>query len=140
MAKKFDLSGCSVDTALETEGVWRDIGDGATLKIARLNNPKYTACFNRLIRPFRRQIQAGTLAESKQAELMAEALAETVLLDWKGVYAEDAELPYSKQEARRILADPQYSPFLAQVVELAQDEAAYRQMEVETELGERLPG
>lgn len=132
----FDLHKIATDTVKETDGVWREAGNGLRLKIARWNNPKYVRRINELQKPYRAQVQAGTLSEEKKAEIAAQAMSETILLDWDGMFAGGEPLPYNRQEAARILANPMYQSFFTIVMSFAQDEAAYRVEEVRTELGE----
>jgi hypothetical protein len=134
----FDLHEIATDTVKETDGVWREAGNGLRLKIARWNNPKYVRRINELQKPYQAQVRAGTLSDEKKAEIAAQAMSETILLDWDGMYAGGEPLPYSRQGAAAILADPRYQSFFTIVMSFAQDEAAYRVEEVRTELGESL--
>ncbi len=66
---------------LEEKGVWtkyRDVG----LLIARSNNVKYRAKFRKVIEPYQDVEGNINCSEEKSAELLAIALADTVLLDW----------------------------------------------------------
>jgi len=135
--KKFDLSSIAINEELEVAGVWHDVGDGLRLKIARANNPRYVRLFNELVAPYRRMIQAGTLPDDKQAALTAEAVSKTILLDWEGMHIDGVATPYSQPLAKQILEQPRYTSFFTLVMTLAQDEAAYREREIQIDLGER---
>lgn len=76
----------TVNTA-ETQGVWYDFGNGASLLIARAGgaNKAYEAMMTRLLRPLQRQIQTGTVQTDVLVRNNKQAYAETVVLDWKGV-------------------------------------------------------
>lgn len=75
-----DLSDIRTDSALEQEGVWRPYM-GAEFKIASANNPKY-------LRAIRRHVASIPASKAKDPAhldpLIAKALAETVLLEWRG--------------------------------------------------------
>lgn len=132
----FDLSKYAIDKNKETQGVWHAIGDGLKLKVARYNNPEYVRKYQELIGPHRNTIKAGTMSEEEKANLAADALSKTVLLDWDGLYIGGKEIPYSTAEAKRILADTRYATFFGWVMDLAQSETAFREVEVARELGE----
>jgi len=132
----FDLNAIATDTKKEIEGVWYDVGDGLQLKVARMNNPQYVKRLNEVSAPYRAQVKAGTLSDEKKAELAAGVMAETILLDWRGMFLGGKPLPYSRKKAAEILADPRYQAVFSLVMSFAQDEAAFRIEEVKTELGE----
>jgi hypothetical protein len=54
-----------------------------------------------------------------------------VLLDWQGLQRGGAPVAYSPREAAAILADPAYKDFRDLVVELAGDQEAYRERDLE---------
>ena len=135
--KKFDLSNLAIDVESGISGVWHDLGDGLKLKVARANNPKYIRLFNELIGPYRRMIQAGALPDDKQAGITAEAVSKTILLDWEGMHIDGVATPYSQVRAKEILEQPKYATFFTLVMTLAQDEAAYRERGLQTDLGEQ---
>ena len=93
------------DSTKEQEGVWHEMGDGLNMRIARIGNPKYQKRFQALSKPHRRAIRRGTLADEVAEKLMVQCLAETIVLDWNGLEENGAELPYSVENAVKILMD-----------------------------------
>lgn len=95
-----DLKKTKTDPKLELEGVWITYDEDAAFKIARLRNPAALAAFQEKTRFLR-----GKLSEAKQTELMTEIIAEHVLLDWKNVNIGGDPLPYTKENAMRVLVE-----------------------------------
>ncbi|MFX4220699.1 MAG: hypothetical protein ACMVO3_06715 [Thalassobaculum sp.] len=128
-----DLSRFKTDTALEDEGVWTtiDAASDAEIRIARIGNRRYRETMAKRLKPYRRALRAGTLDDSVTERLTAEVLAETVLLDWRGLTVDGAPLPYSRETARDLLLDPAYRDFRDLVVELAGELDLYRERDLE---------
>lgn len=124
-----DIGALRTDTALEEEGVWRDIGDGARLKIARLGNPAYKAEWEKRSKPYKRQIRNDSLPTEKANELLYQCLARAVLLDWDGLDEDGQPVPYSRENAVRLLRE--IRDFRDLVVSLADDAEAYRREAIE---------
>jgi hypothetical protein len=117
---------------LESEGVWIELGEGARIKVARMNNPRHSAALRRVTKPYRRQIEAGTLNEDISYRLIGEAMAEGILLDWEGLDEQGEPLKYSPKAARDLLVNPQLRDFRAQVESAANDAEQFRLEEIET--------
>lgn len=62
-----------------------------TFYVARMNdsNPQYAARLAAVTKPFKRQIDAGTLPNEKAKELTKEVFLSTVLKGWENVKASD---------------------------------------------------
>lgn len=134
-----DLKNFRLDTEKADDGVWVDMGNNAQIKIAWMNNPAYVKLFTQLSKPYARLAKQGQLPEDKAKTIMAEVMSKTILLDWQGLKIDDQVVPYSQKKAQEILLAPEYAPFFTFVVETAQDEANFRQEEIEQELGESQP-
>ena len=93
------------DSEKEQEGVWHEMGEGLEMRIARIGNPKYQKRFQALSKPHRRAIRRGTLADEVAEKLMVQCLSETIVLDWKGLEEDGVEIPYSVENAVRLLMD-----------------------------------
>ena len=101
-----DISKFQTNKSLEEEGVWVDVdGNGTKIKVARINNPRYKKYFQKITKPYKRQIRNGTLAEELAEKLLVDALANTILLDWQGFTKEGADFPYSVDNARSFLQE-----------------------------------
>ena len=124
-----DIARWKTDETLENEGVWQPAGEGCELKIARLGNPESTRLLRRYERKYRRQIDNGTLSPEKDAEITARVYAEAILLDWRGMKESGVEVPYSTENAFRLLNE--YRELREMVADYAKDAEAYRQAELE---------
>ncbi len=94
------------------------------------SNRKFSNRLQALLRPYDRAIKAGTMSEEKAASIMAQTMAETVLLGWENVFDRDGEkLPFSVASAKQLLLD---LPELRTVIlEEAQNAANFIAEEVE---------
>lgn len=117
------------DKALETDGKWFDIGDGARLKIARSNNHVYREELARLLQPYRATARAGVLKPAVLDPAMTRALARGVLKDWEGVSVGEKVVKYSEEAAERLMTD--FPDFRELVSELAEQRESYLAEEVE---------
>lgn len=66
-------------------------GSIPTFYVARMNeaNPQYAARIAALMKPYKRQIDAGTLPDAKMREITKEAFLSTVLKGWQNVELSD---------------------------------------------------
>ena len=126
-----DLNKLRTDLNRESDGVWVDIGDGASIKVARIGNPRHSAILRKLSAPYRRQINAGTLPDDVAFRISGEAMANAILLDWKGLELDGATLVYSQKAAKDVLCNQQLKDFRSQVQAAAEDEEAFRQTVIE---------
>jgi len=93
------------DSKKEQEGVVHEMGDGLKIKIARIGNPNYQKRFQVLSKPHRRALRRGTLSDEVAEKLLVKCLAETIVLDWEGLEEQGKPIPYSTENAIRILTD-----------------------------------
>lgn len=95
------------DPVAEEEGVWVDIGEGAEVKVARLNNPRHKKALERLRKPYRNILRAGRdLPDEVSDKIAIQGMAEAILLDWRGIEHNDgSEIAYSQEKAKEILTE-----------------------------------
>lgn len=124
-----DFKAIKTDPEAEQNGVWQDIGGGASLLIARYLNPKHKKAVDKRTKPYRRQIRDGSIPDEIADKLEADCMADAVLLDWQGVTDGGEPVAYSRAEAARRLFE--YRDFREMVQDLARDAAAYREAEIE---------
>lgn len=98
---------------LENEGVWVPMGDGCQVKIARAGNKENRELIKRLVAPHKVALRNNRLPEDTLDTLTIEAMATTILLDWKGMEEDGKPVPYTKENAVRLLTD--YKDFRDQV-------------------------
>lgn len=122
---KFDADITSVDT-----GVWAEF-DGSSFLIAHISNMKFQRALARLQQPHRRKIEAGTLDPQTNKNVLCQAMAEGILLDWKGVgsVAAKDEVPYTIENA--VTALKKSTELRDFVSDFALNLSNFRQVEVE---------
>lgn len=110
--------------ALETDGVWFDLDDTTKVKVARQGNKGYAKLVTREFEKNKRILDAkNDAADAKGEAIMIDVMARTILLDWEGVEWEGAPLPYSLDNAKKVLA---LKDFRMVISAFAQDVEAYR--------------
>jgi len=127
-----DLAEVKVDRKTQNEGVWVEHDMTTSFLIARMGNPKFKTRFNALMAPHQRKYEAGKLDMEMQGQIMARAVSETILLDWRGLTLDGKEIKYSKERAFEILSDATAEEFLALILEYAQDNERFRNEKLET--------
>lgn len=129
------------DQDLEKKGVVCDF-DGFRVTVARSGgaNSRYQQRLEALTKPFRRAIQTETLSDKKSKELIQEAYAETIVLNWEtevepgvwkvGIEGPDGELlPFNKSNVLMVF---QTLPDLyTDIVELANKASLYKSVQLE---------
>jgi hypothetical protein len=126
-----DLTALKLDLSKEIEGIWFSIDKDTELCIARMHNPNFNKLFEKLANPYRQSARKGFLADEKADEIMNRVIAETVLLDWKGLKSDGKNVPYSVEKAIEILSNPQLSSFKELVVDISSTESNYRNEEIQ---------
>lgn len=124
-----DLSEFDVSDTLSVEGRWVDIARGAKLRIARMNNEKYRDFIKKKTKPYRSAIRAGSVDEDLMTEIIIQAMARHILLDWEGITEKGSTLAHTVETAERILRDKE--PFRELVASLASDQQLFQEAEVE---------
>lgn len=110
------------DKTAEIEGIWVDYPNGVSMKIARMGgaNTEYSRYLTNQLKPYKFQIDRGTLSEDKSREILLEVFARYVLKDWKGVTDEKGRpIEYSVEAAKKVLAE--YPELLNELQTLASD-------------------
>ena len=111
--------------AVTDDGVWVPFKGDVEFLIARYNNPKFKRRLGYFYEKHRRVLEGkGDAAEQKSNEVMAQVLAETILLGWKGkVRFQGQMMEYSVANAAKMLA---VQTFREWVIQQAQDSQAYK--------------
>lgn len=129
-----DISKFQTNKSAEEEGVWVAVdGNGTKIKVARINNARYKKYFQKITKPYKRQIRNGTLAEELAEKLLVDALANTILLDWQGFTRGEEAFPYSVDNARAFLSES--ADFRDFVSDAANEMENYRAEELEDARG-----
>lgn len=114
----------------ETEGIWIDYAEGISMKIARMggSNTEYGNYLAAQLKPYKFQMEKGTLPDSKAREILIDVVARYVLKDWKGVTdSKGKEIEFSAEKAKEVLAE--YPELLNDLRIVAED---HRQFAAET--------
>lgn len=89
-----------------TTGVWLDFpGDRAFLVFrAGGSNEAYGRKFQHLIKPYRRQLDKGTISKEVSDNILRHVYAETVIKDWRGIKDDKGKpVPYSVENCIEFL-------------------------------------
>lgn len=119
----FDLNQYRTSEDLENNGVWKDLGNGARIKIARLGNAEFNKMFSELVAPYAET--GAKVPPEVQKDISVKCLARTVLLGWEGVYDGDDPVDYSYDNAVRVLTE--LKDFRELVIRLAGDMDAFKE-------------
>lgn len=95
-----------VDDQASKDGVWFEISDTTKFLVKPFSksNPQIKKVMERHFKPYARQIDMGTLAQSKIDEIQRKIFVEACLLDWKGVEIDGAPVEFSKEKAMELFA------------------------------------
>jgi hypothetical protein len=97
------------DTDAEKDGQWvTGIREGMDVLVARFGNERYRKSFQRRIKPYRQQFDRDALPEEKLIEITVEAMADGILLNWRGdgfVDRSGEAMSYTREAAVTLLND-----------------------------------
>lgn len=123
---------CATNPDLEVKGVWRDIGGGTRLLVARANNRTYSKLLNTLFEKHQQALDIeGPESEKLSDSIMVDVFAKTILLGWEKLGYKGAELPYTEDNAKMVLA---HADFRVKVGRLSAEIDGYK-MKLEDEQG-----
>jgi len=112
------------DPTLEAEGVWVELGEGARIRVARAGNPANRRKLSKLLERHRATLRSRNLPDDILERVTIETMAETILLGWDGINEDGKPLPYTPENARRLLTT--YRDFRDQVAAIAADMALFK--------------
>jgi hypothetical protein len=114
------------------DGIWSPEYEGATFKIAYAGNVTFARVKDRIERPHRRNIEKNQVDPKDQRKWMIRALAEAILLDWKGVEDESGQpVPYSAKAGITALTNDE--SFREFVMNFSMELSNYRDADKEAE-------
>lgn len=130
-----DLKRVKIDLDSEVGGVWHTVDDLTEIKVARYNNPV-----------FQKEMQAAaedlpTIPKALQnvvdldkspeyEDKLNRLIASTILVDWRGMFDDGEELPYSEDAAYTVLSDPKLKDFREYVLKLSMNASYYREQSI----------
>ncbi len=112
------------DETKELNGIWYDIGEGASLLIARYGNAEFVNELTKARKPYRQQITRGTISEEDSRKILIGVMAKTILLGWKGVKENGKEAKYTQAKAADYLT--KFKDFRDLVSTVSMDFANYQ--------------
>lgn len=123
----------ATDETKENEGAWFDVpGGDARVRVARSNNPTYSKALVKAYEKYTKASKAnGDAIEKQQEEEYIKLIARHILTDWTNVKFKGKALPYSVENAEKLLKIRDFRIF---VQKCADDFDAYR-VEIEEEVG-----
>ena len=98
----------STNEELEKQGIEIDYGSAGVFIIARAggSNNKFAKNLEAKTRPYRRQIEAGTMDNDVGEKLLRESFVNSVLLGWRNVKdKEDNDIPYNRENALKLFEE-----------------------------------
>jgi len=127
----FDFKEFTTDEVKELEGVWVyfDVEETQGVLIARAWNENFMKAFRKFPRGFQTRARMGTISKKKDKEVWHKLLADTILLDWKGVSDEGKVLKYDKKVVVEQLN--KYKGLVTFVWEAANEESLYHEEQEE---------
>lgn len=133
------LSLIKQDLAAESGGVWIpcDLLPGVWFKIARHNNPRFRKRWDELIDGIRGAYQAGEVPQGTMRPVLAKCIAETIVLDQRGVDDEETgePAPYSVSAMTARLSDERFDDLLQWFDTRCKEAAHFRARAREQALG-----
>ena len=112
----FDLSSTYLNDDSAENGVWVEFFEGARLRIASSENPKYRAALAKQARANKIKLDGDPHPDTVRltTQITCRAMADHILLDWEGIQVNGQEFPYSKQNAlEALLKSPQLRDFVS---------------------------
>lgn len=127
-----DLKKFKTDKNLEIEGVWFNIDETCRLCVARFGNDRFKELMSKKARPYKQSIRNDTLPEALYDKLLVDAMAETILLGWENLEENGQPVPYSVENAKRLLTE--YKDFRDLVSNFSNEAAAFKAEEREADV------
>ena len=136
--KGFNISKLTLDEKKESEGIWKEFGEGLMLKIARFGNKAYSDFMDIKSRPHLKGIRKGNLTTAKIIlRYRDEAISKFILVDWENmlddVDGKEVEIKYSSEKALEYInKHEELNDF---VIEVSQEYELFRLNDLEESSG-----
>lgn len=123
----------TTDDELERRGIKLDFGNGQWVRIARAggNNKKFVQLFTSLMKPYARAFQLGTMDDKKAAEILHEAFARAIVLEWNITGEDDQPIELTVENAKKVFTD--LPEFFGTIKVEAENMANFRRQALEEE-------
>ena len=124
-----DLSKFKTDGNLSQDGVTVDLGDDASITIARAGNEKFNKALRAVAKKFGQSFRS--LGEEKLERVVMECYVGTVLLNWSGFKKDGQDMPFSKEAAVELMLDKEYVDLRTLIETLANEPETFRRETIE---------
>ena len=124
----------ATDLEASKDGVWHRIDEETQIKVAKARNENFKKRAYELFNENKIEMfsRTGKFTDLDERKLMSQLIAETILLDWRGVKDQDGkEVKYTPEIGAQVLANPEMGDFLELVQTCAENEEAYRKAVLE---------
>jgi len=121
----------AMDVKASEEGKWIDLDSTTSLLIRRYGCRSFQKYLSGLLAPHKKATQRGSLDDDLAEQILTQAIAKEILVDWKGLKIDDKEVKYSVEKAVEILSNPVFKEFRDDVVAWSQDFQIFREEEIE---------
>lgn len=124
----------ATDLEASKDGVWHRIDEETQIKVAKARNENFKKRAFELFNENKIELfsKTGKFTDLDERKLMSQLIAETILIDWKGVKDQDGkEVKYTPEIGAQVLANPEMGDFLELVQTCAENEEAYRKAVLE---------
>jgi hypothetical protein len=91
------------DHDLEENGVEVQIGEDAYITVRRSNNERFKRLLTRLRKPHEQRIQRGTMDQQVLDGLTRKAVAQEVILGWRGIKLDGKNVKFSAEKAEEMM-------------------------------------
>lgn len=96
------------DAGKETDGIVLDYGEMGSIMISRAGgaNKKFAKSLEFRSRPYKRQIDKGTMDNDTAVKLMAEVFADTIVIGWVGINDREGNpIEFNKENCVKLFID-----------------------------------
>ncbi len=97
-----DVGKLRTDERAEEEGVWHDLGEGAKVKTARINNPEYQKLFSSIDKGKQEMAERGQLTEESANELFAYLTGRGLIRDWENIELDGEKLSPTPENFEKV--------------------------------------
>lgn len=128
----------ALDSQRLSDGVWRvfdatsdeiveesAIADRPAVLLTSTDNPKYQEVLERKMKPHIMKRNADMDRKTKE-RLVAETLAETVILGWRNWKVKGQDFPYSKAAVLELWTDPKWTRLKERILAMIGDTDAFK--------------
>lgn len=120
----------SIDQAMSTDGVWCEFSSKISFLIGRDGIDGFVRAVKASYRQNEYAINSGTLSDDEDDKQMVDILVEYILLGWKGLKDGNKELPYTPENAKKLLLDKRYFELRKWIILQSKNMENFREQEI----------